>query len=91
MRLAREIDPEYALAWAGLAETYRRSLFGADALPSAMFEPASVAVRHALALVPELAEARAEHAFRLYWFEFDWAGAEHEFRRVLAINPNVAM
>src|SRR5206468_1154870 len=89
-----EIDPRYALAalaWVGLAESYRRSLFGADALPSEVFEPAAVAVQRALALAPNLAEARAEHAFRLYWFEFDWAGAEHEFRRVLAINPNVAM
>jgi TolB-like protein/DNA-binding winged helix-turn-helix (wHTH) protein/tetratricopeptide (TPR) repeat protein len=88
---ALQIDPGYALAWVGLAETYRRSLFGADAAPSEVFGPADVAVQRALALVPDLAEARTEQAFRLYWFEFDWAGAEHEFRRVLAINPNVPM
>ena len=87
---ALEIDPSYALAWAGLAETYRRSLFGADARPTEVFEPAAVAVQRALALAPNLAEARAEQAFRLYWFDFDWAGAEREFRRVLALNPNVA-
>src|SRR4029077_13157995 len=39
--------------------------------------------------VPDLAEAHAEHAFKLYWFDFDWPGAEREFRRSLAINPNV--
>lgn len=87
---ALEIDPGYALAWAGLAEVHRRRLFSVDALPSDVFEPAGVAVQRALALVPSLAEARAEQAFRLYWFEFDWAGAEREFRRVLALNPNVA-
>jgi hypothetical protein len=27
-----------------------------------------------------LAEARTEQAFRLYWFDFDWPGAEREFR-----------
>ncbi|MBI3367825.1 MAG: hypothetical protein HY021_05090 [Burkholderiales bacterium] len=43
-----------------------------------------------MSLTPNLAEARTERAFRLYWFDFDWAGAEDEFRRVLAINPNVA-
>jgi len=84
------IDPGYALAWTGLAETHRRTLFGADARPSDAFEPADLAIRHALALVPDLAEARAEQAFKLYWFDFDWPGAEREFRRALAINPNVA-
>ncbi|MEO6744278.1 MAG: tetratricopeptide repeat protein [Caldimonas sp.] len=88
---ALDLDPGYALAWVGLAETHRRSLFGADAPPSAVFESASVAIRHALAIAPDLAEARTEQAFRLYWFDFDWAAAEQEFRRVLAMNPNVAM
>ena len=37
---ALELDPGYALAWVGLAETYRRTLFGADAVPSEVFEPA---------------------------------------------------
>ena len=89
-RQALDIDPGYALAWVGLAETHRRTLFGTDARPSEAFEPADAAIRRALALVPDLAEARAEHAFKLYWFDFDWPGAEREFRRSLAINPNVA-
>jgi TolB-like protein/tetratricopeptide (TPR) repeat protein len=88
---ALEIDPGFALAWVGLAETHRRTLFGADGEPSAVFEPAHFAVQRALAVVPDLAEARAEQAFKLYWFDFDWAGAEREFRRALAINPNVVM
>ncbi len=88
---ALQVDPGYALAWVGLAETYRRTLFGADALPSDVFEPADFAIQRALAIVPNLAEARAEQAFKLYWFDFDWPGAEREFRRALALNPNVAM
>jgi tetratricopeptide (TPR) repeat protein len=88
-RQALDVDPGYALAWVGLAETHRRTLFGTDAKPSEAFEPAAVAIRHALDLVPDLAEARAEQAFKLYWFDFDWAGAEREFRRALVINPNV--
>jgi len=73
-RQALDVDPGYALAWAGLAETHRRTLFGTDARPSDAFEPADAAIRHALLLVPDLAEARAEQAFKLYWFDFDWAG-----------------
>ena len=88
-RQALDVDPGYALAWVGLAETHRRTLFGTDARPSEAFEPAAVAIQRALALVPDLAEARAEQAFKLYWFDFDWPGAEREFRRALAINPNV--
>ncbi len=88
---ALDIDPHYALAWVGLAEARRRSLFGADALPKDVFEPADVAVGRALAIAPNLAEARAERAFRLYWYEFDWPAAEREFGQVLVSNPNVAM
>jgi tetratricopeptide (TPR) repeat protein len=88
-RQALDVDPGYALAWVGLAETHRRTLFGTDARPSEAFEPAAVAIQRALTLVPDLAEARAEQAFKLYWFDFDWPGAEREFRRALAINPNV--
>jgi DNA-binding winged helix-turn-helix (wHTH) protein/TolB-like protein/Flp pilus assembly protein TadD len=87
---ALDIDPGYALAWVGLAETHRRTLFGADGLPSGVFGPAHAAVERALAIVPNLAEARAERAFKLYWFDYDWPGAEREFRASLAINPNVA-
>jgi len=90
-RQALQFDPGYALAWVGLAETYRRMLFGADAMPSEVFDPADFAVQRALAVVPNLAEARSEQAFKLYWFDFDWPGAEREFRRALAINPNIAM
>ncbi len=87
---ALAVDPGFALAWVGLAEAHRRTLFGADGVPSEVFEPAGFAVQRALAIAPNLAEARAEEAFKLYWFDFDWPAAEREFRRALAINPNVA-
>jgi hypothetical protein len=46
---ALALDPGYALAWVGLAETHRRTLFGADGVPSEVFEPAHLAVQRALA------------------------------------------
>jgi DNA-binding winged helix-turn-helix (wHTH) protein/TolB-like protein/tetratricopeptide (TPR) repeat protein len=88
---ALTIDPAYALAYVGLAQAYRQTLLGADAGPAEVFEPAKVALQRALALAPNLAEANAEKGFSLYHFEFDWPGAEREFRRALAVNPNVAM
>ena len=84
-------DPAYALAYVGLASALRQTLLGADAGPAEVFEPAKVALQRALALAPNLAEAIAEKGFSLYHFEFDWPGAEREFRRALAVNPNVAM
>ena len=88
---ALTVDPAYALAYVGLAESLRETLLAADAVPTDVFEPAKMAVQRALALAPNLAEALSEKGFSLYYFEFDWGGAEREFRRALAVNPNVAM
>ena len=88
---ALTVDPAYALAWVALAEVHRRRLFSADAVPTEVFEPIKIALQRALAVAPNLAQARTEVAFQLYWFDFDWPAAEREFRRALALNPNVAM
>ena len=88
---ALTFDPAYALAYVGLAEAYRETLLAADAVPADVFESARAAAQRALVLAPSLAEALTEMGFGLYYFEFDWPGAEREFRRALAINPNVAM
>jgi len=88
---ALTFDPAYALAYVGLAEAYRETLLAADAVPAEVSASAKAAAQRALALVPSLAEALTEGGFGLYYFEFDWPGAEREFRRALAINPNVAM
>jgi len=86
---AIEIDAAYALAYAGLVESYRRMIFGADMPPIDAFEPAKVAAHRALALTPNLAEAHAGLGWIRFWFDFDWAGAEALFRHALALNPNV--
>lgn len=86
---AIEIDPAYALAYAGLVESYRRMIFGADAAPIEAFEPARVAAQRALELAPELAQAHAGQGWIRFWYDFDWPGAERKFRDALARNPNV--
>ncbi|NRF67761.1 winged helix-turn-helix domain-containing protein [Aquincola sp. S2] len=85
------VDPGYALAHVGLAQAHRETLLGADASPAGVVGPVRQALQRALALAPNLAEALAEQGFSRYYFDFDWAGAEREFRRALAANPNVAM
>lgn len=88
---ALALDPAYALAHVGKAEALRETLLSADAPPHTVFAPARAALRQALALAPDLAEAVTEHGFSLYYFDFDWPGAEREFRRAMALNHNVAM
>ena len=83
------LDPNYALAYVGLAEAHRRRLYATDAVPAEVFEPADAAIRRALALAPGLAEAHAGNGFKLYWYDFNWAEAEKEFRRAESSNPSV--
>jgi len=88
---ALAVDPAYALAHVGLAQAHRETLLSADAPTQGVVEPVRQALQRALALAPNLGEALAEQGFSLYFFEFDWAGAEREFRSALAANPNVAV
>jgi DNA-binding winged helix-turn-helix (wHTH) protein/tetratricopeptide (TPR) repeat protein len=86
---ALSIDPRYALAYTGQAESYRRMLFGADKVPSEVFAPYRKAVLKALALAPGLAEAHAQLGWIHFWYDFDWPKAERAFREALSLNPNV--
>ena len=88
---ALDIDPAYALAWSGLAESHRRMLLTADALPSRAYAQIDAALQRALALAPNLAQAHAALGFKLFWFDYDWPAGERAFRRAIAINPNVAL
>jgi DNA-binding winged helix-turn-helix (wHTH) protein/TolB-like protein/tetratricopeptide (TPR) repeat protein len=83
------LDPSYALAYAGVAETYRRMIFGADAAPMDALEPARVAARQATKIDPLLAEGHASLGWVSFWYDWDWPGAEAHFRRAIQLNPNV--
>lgn len=88
---ALAIDPDYALAWVGLAVAHRRSFIAMDARPATIFEAATPPVERALAIASHLAEALVERAYKLYWFDYDWPAAEAVFRRAITLNPNVAL
>jgi serine/threonine protein kinase/Tfp pilus assembly protein PilF len=87
---AIEKDPSYALAWAGLADCY--AVYGFyDVLPPKEANPkAKEAAIRALALDDTLAEAHATLAFVKTCYEWDWPGAEREFKRAIGLNPNYA-
>jgi len=80
-------DPEYALAYAGLADAYV-SLGGFDALPpKETFPKAKQAAQQALTLDEHLAEAHVSLANAKFLYDWDWSGAEYEFKRAIAIKP----
>ena len=87
---AIEKDPNYALAYSGLAETY--VLFssydvatGSDSMPQA-----KAAAQRALAIDEQLAEAHTALGFYLSNYEWDRASSEKEYRRAIELKPNYA-
>jgi len=83
-------DPRYALAYAGLADSY--SLLGDAGYlpPSEAWPKAKTAAMQALEIDDGLAEAHTSLGLVREHFEWDWAGAEREFKRAIELNPNSA-
>ncbi len=84
-----EKDPSFALAYAGLADGY---LVPGNPLPPKQRMPkAKVAAMRALELDETLAEAHTSLARVLATYEWDWPGAEKEYKRSIELNPRYAM
>ena len=84
------IDPNYALAYAGLANTYTFLFFYGDTPANEAFSKARETVLKALALDDTLADAHGTLAVILINQDRDSAGSERESRRALELNPNFA-
>jgi serine/threonine-protein kinase len=83
-------DPDYALAYATIGHAYTEMGIGvAGGLPpEEAFRRAKTAVTRALELDPGLAEAHAWLASLKFVCDYDWTGAELEFKRAIELNPN---
>lgn len=84
---AVKLDPEYALAWAGLADSYTTLGYNGFARPEASMPKGMEAARRAVALDPSLAEAHNALAMACLMGAWDKAEAEREFLRALELNP----
>lgn len=83
------LDPTFALAYAGLADASTRRGFNTSGAGQEEFYATSKALaQKALALDPETPEAYAALGTVKRIYDWDWAGAEGEFRRAIALNPN---
>jgi TolB-like protein/DNA-binding winged helix-turn-helix (wHTH) protein/Tfp pilus assembly protein PilF len=90
--LATKDEPQYALAYAGLADCY--GIIGAaivGTVPAKDVAPkAEAAAIRAIELGPNLAESQTSMATVRLNYDWDWAGAERGFRRAIELNPAYA-
>ena len=82
------MDPSYAEAYLGLAESF--VILSQYATPSDLMQQAKQAALKALEIDSQLGEAYGTIAFVKAYNEWDWTGAEQEYKRAISINPNYA-
>jgi serine/threonine-protein kinase len=87
---AVRLDPTFALAYAGLANSYVLLSVYTDTPPAESFKLAEEAARSAIDFDEELAEAHSALAFALYRFQWDFSGADREFKRAIELSPDYA-
>jgi serine/threonine protein kinase/tetratricopeptide (TPR) repeat protein len=87
-------DPNFALAYSGLADTYALlggPEAGGDMPPNEMLPKAKAAALKALEIDETLAEPHVSLAHTKYFYDRDFSGAEREFKRAIELNPNYSV
>ena len=90
-RQATQLDPNFALAYVGIAESYTSMPSYPYISPAEASPLARAAVEKALALDPELPEAHAVAGMIATTDEWDYAKAEREFKTAIELGPNLAI
>ena len=86
---AINLDPNYALAYAGLSDAYRSLALGSELLPTEFLPKAQTAANKAIELDDALSEAHTTLGATLFW-QWNWNESENQFKRALELNPNEA-
>jgi len=89
-RKATQCDPEYALAYSGLADTLSAAITS-EVPPKDAFPEAKAAITTALELDPDSAEAHNADATIKFWFDWDFDGAEAATRKAISLNSNYSL
>jgi eukaryotic-like serine/threonine-protein kinase len=87
---AVEMDPNYALAYTGSADTYALLPLYGNFRPTEYIPKAKQAALKALELDKDLAEAHASLGYIKTTYDFDWDSAEREYQAALRLRPNYA-
>ena len=88
MEKALSLDPEYGLAWSGLADGHTVLGYYGQIEIEAASAAAGRAADKAMSTAPNLAEAHASRAIASLVFDWDFPAAEREFRTAMALNPS---
>ena len=86
-RRAIELQPDYALAWAGLADYYGEGIAGDVLDPRTSIVPEEQAAQRALELDPDLPEAHRAMGAMFLIDLWDWANADRETLRAISLSP----
>ena len=87
---AIDLDPNYALAYTGLADTFNILGYYNTQRPHDAYPRGKAAAARALALDESLSEAHASMGYIQIFYDLDWAGAQRSFERAIALNPKYA-
>lgn len=85
---ALAIDPKFAMAYSGLADSYSIMAEYSVVHPSEALPLARTAAQQALELDPDLGEAETSLGLIRALYDWEWADAERHFRRAIALNPS---
>src|SRR5207253_3107073 len=88
---AINLDPKFALAYVGVAESYAVMPSFPYMSPKEAVPQAKAAIATALKLDPELPEAHTVSAMIASFYDWNWTEAEREFKRALELDPNLAI
>ncbi len=88
---ATKLDPQYALAWSGLADTYTASPINGDAAPLTVWPLAREAASQAVAAAPTLAESQTSSGFLKFWLDWEWPAAEDAFHRAIDLDAHYSL
>lgn len=84
---ATGIDPNFALAWSGLADCYTSGPVNGDAQPATFWPLARQATARALEAEPNLAEVQTSAGSLRFWLDWEWDSAEAAYRKATELDP----
>ena len=84
-------EPDYALAYCGLSDSYSNLRYFGFMPSSEVLPKQRAAAMKALETDPMLAEAHISLAYLKLFYEWDWSGAEQQFKQALSLNPHFAI
>jgi TolB-like protein/DNA-binding winged helix-turn-helix (wHTH) protein/Tfp pilus assembly protein PilF len=88
MERAIDIDPSYALAYAGISEGYRALAMAGEMPPGEVLPKAKAAAQKAVEIDDMLAEGHSALGFTIFFQEWNWPEAEKHLLRALELDPN---